>query len=74
MWIEIPPSGQASRQIRRADFVDYEHTITSVPIQSGMAEKMTSLLLKLAALLLGGEGRPCCSAVGRRWHCPQQKL
>jgi hypothetical protein len=47
MWIEIPLSGQ----IRRADFIDYEHIIlTSMPIQSGMTEKMTSLLLKFAAL------------------------
>jgi hypothetical protein len=50
MWIEIPPSGQ----IRRGDFVDCEHTITSMPIPSGTAEKMTSLLLKLSALLGGG--------------------
>jgi hypothetical protein len=50
MWIEIPPSGQ----IKRADFVDNEHKITSMPIQSGPTEKMTSLLLKLAALLGGG--------------------
>jgi hypothetical protein len=50
MWIEIPPSGQ----IKRADFVDKERKITSMPIQSGTAEKMTSLLLKLAALLGGG--------------------
>ena len=48
--IEFSPSGQISR----AQFVGYEHKITSVPIQSGTAEKMTSLLLKLAALLGGG--------------------
>jgi hypothetical protein len=50
MWIDIPPSGQ----IKRADFVDKEHKITSMPIQSGTAEKMASLLRKLAALLGGG--------------------
>jgi hypothetical protein len=33
-WIEVLPSGQ----IRRAHFVEYEHKITSMPIQSDMAE------------------------------------
>ena len=42
MPIEISPYGQ----IRRADFVDKEPKITSMPIQSGTAEKMTALLLK----------------------------
>jgi hypothetical protein len=61
MWIEIPPSGQ----IKRADLVDKEHNITSMPIQSGTAEKMTSLLLKLAALLAGGGPRLQSSLAGR---------
>jgi hypothetical protein len=40
------------RLIRRAEFVDaLRTTITSMPIQSGMAEKMTPLLLKSAALM-----------------------
>ena len=50
MWIEISPSGL----ITRAQLVDNAPKITSMPIQSGTAEKMTSLLLKLAALLGGG--------------------
>jgi hypothetical protein len=36
MAIEISPSGQISN----AEFVDYEHVITSMPIQSGMAGKL----------------------------------
>ena len=41
--IEISPSGL----ITRAESVDYKHNITSLPTsESGMAGKMTALLLK----------------------------
>ena len=52
-----PQTLAVGAQIGRADFVDKAPKITSMPIQSGTAEKMTSLLLKSAAQM-GGLPRP----------------